>query len=97
MSTDKRFGARTVLSYPKCSSNQHFDSDLLGYFFALSSHALEWPNGEVRPPLVCVLSVGLEPGLHSQQTLVSQLCCTAAASPARCASTVSWFSGLSRH
>lgn len=40
-STDNRFGAQTVLSYPKCRSSQHFDYDLLRYFFALSSRTCE--------------------------------------------------------
>lgn len=39
----QKAGAWTVLSYPKCSSNPHFDSDLLScfWFFALSLHTLE--------------------------------------------------------
>lgn len=77
-STDNRFGAQAILSYPKCRSSQHFDYDLLRYFFALFSHTCEWLTGEVRPPLICELGAGLEPGSHSQQMLVSSLCCAAA-------------------
>lgn len=78
----QKFGARTVLSYPKRSSNQHFGSDLLScfWFFALSLHTLEWPCGEFRPLLLRVLSTGLEPGPHSQQILAISLCFTAATS-----------------